>query len=76
MKLKYRIEIYMEESETSQFEKLHNKSENLYFWRLASIDDDSNVSNWCTSTAGYGKTYQDAFDQAMSFYLKYKKENY
>lgn len=67
MKLKYRIEVYMEESEV--------ELEEPYFWRLASIDDSSNLNNWCTSSAGYGRTYQDAFNQAMSFYLKYKKEN-
>lgn len=67
MKLKYRIEIYMEESNTIEPKK-------PYFWRLASIDDSSNLNNWCTCSAGWGETYQDAFDQAESFYLEYKKK--
>ena len=37
MKLKYRIEVYMEESDI--------ELEEPYFWRLANIDDSSNLNN-------------------------------
>lgn len=67
MKLKCKIEVYLCESDT--------EPEEPYFWRLASTDADSTASNWCTSSAGYGRTYQDAFNQALCFYETYKKGN-
>lgn len=64
-KLKYRIEVYLDETDI--------ELEEPYFWRLAVIDDNSNLNNWCTNKTGYGRTYQDAFNQALSYYLKYKQ---
>lgn len=65
MKLVYKIEVYMEESDV--------ELEEPYFWRLASKNADSTASNWCTSSAGYGRTYQDAFNQALYVYETYKR---
>ena len=65
MKLEYKIEVYLSESDT--------ELEEPYFWRLASTDADSTTSNWCTSSAGYGRTYQDAFNQALYVYETYKR---
>lgn len=46
-----------------------------YFWRLASINTENPESEWCTSTAGWSNTPEEAFAEAKRFYDKYKKEN-
>lgn len=61
----YRIEVYLN--------KNNSELENSYFWRLAISDNATTLNVWYTSNSGYGKTYQDAFDQALSIYKNITK---
>lgn len=43
-----------------------------YFWVLQNLNIEANDGGWCTSSAGWADTYDDAWNQAKNFYEKYK----
>lgn len=67
MKLKHRIEVNVEPNNT-----LNPNSP--YFWRIASVNIENPDSDWCTTTAGWAISPEEAFAEAKRFYDKYKKE--
>ena len=42
-----------------------------YFWIIRSYCGNA----WCTETAGWAATPEEAWKEAFTFYSKYKKEN-
>lgn len=62
-KYKYKIEVHTQPNKKGE-----------YFWRIASINTENPDSQWCTSTAGWANTPEEAFVEAKRFYDKYKKE--
>lgn len=65
-KYEYQIEVIM----TPHY---HDNPNAPYFWRIASINTENPDSQWCTSTAGWAKTPEEAFAEAKRFYDKYKE---
>ena len=67
-KYEYRVEVGM-------MPHYHDSPNRPYFWRLASINTENPDSQWCTCSAGWANTPEEAFAEAKRFYDKYKKEN-
>ena len=57
----YRIEVWVTPNETEN-------PKQPYFWILYKKHDE-----WCNENSGWGKTPEDAWLKAYSFYMKYKQ---
>lgn len=66
MKLVYAIEVELALRQTN----------NQYMWKLKNLDVDQDNSEWCISRIGYADTYDEAWNQAKSFYEKYKSKTF
>lgn len=67
MKFAYKIDVHM-------YPSYHDNPKEPYFWMIASIDTTNPDSEWCNSGAGWAETPEKAWEQALAYYNKYKKE--
>ena len=63
MRKEYKIEVLLTPHE-------HDNKYQPYFWCLFCSYEDS--TDWCNEGAGWAKTYKEAWEEAISFYERYK----